>query len=71
MIPNLEEDLPPDSESSAQQINASIQSLSSSLERLSKEADSIKVEEHVAKRLRTEEPAGKDVPMGSESAKPF
>ena len=66
-----EEDPLPDSETSAQQINASIQSLSTSLEKLSKEADSIKVEEHVAKRLRTEEPAMKDTPMMGEENKPF
>ena len=66
-----EEELPMESETSAQQIHASIQSLSTSLHQLSKEADSIKVEEHVSKRLRTDEPKATDVAMASEAPSHF
>ena len=65
-----EEELPPESKTSAQQITASIQTLSTSLQQLSKEADAIKIEEHTAKRPRTEGPADADAAMG-EGHKPF
>ena len=65
-----EEDLPPETETSAQQITASIQALSTSLQQLSKEAEAIKIEEHTAKRPRTEGPSTTDASMG-DGQKPF
>ena len=65
-----EEDLPPESVTSAQQITASIQALSTSLQQLSKEAEAIKIEEHTAKRPRTEGPSSTDASMG-DGQKPF
>ena len=53
-----EEELPGDSCPSAMQITESIQSLSTSLQQLSKEAESIKIEEHAAKRPRVEDTTG-------------
>ena len=65
-----EEDLPTETESSAQQITASIQTLSTSLQQLSKEAEAIKIEEHTAKRPRTEGPTVPEAPM-EDGSKPF
>lgn len=65
-----EEDLPTETESSAQQITASIQTLSTSLQQLSKEAEAINIEEHTAKRPRTEGPSTADASMG-DGQKPF
>ena len=65
-----EEELPPESKTSAQQITASIQTLSTSLQQLSKEADAIKIEEHTAKRPRTEGPIVPEAPM-EDGSKPF
>eukprot|EP00435_Cladocopium_sp_Y103_P046661 s1235_g13.t1 len=59
-----EEDLPADSEQSARQIRASFTSLANSLQQLQKDAESIKVEEHVSnKRARVEEPKKPDEAM--------
>ena len=65
-----DEDLPTETESSAQQITASIQTLSTSLQQLSKEAEAIKIEEHTAKRPRTEGPTVPEAPM-EDGSKPF
>lgn len=54
-----EEELPGDACASAMQITESIQSLSTSLQQLSKEAESIKIEEHSSKRPRVEEAPNK------------